>query len=252
MSQPINVLSVNVRLTEGGAAKVMLSIHDYLITQGVKSRLAYGYGQKGKESPEESKLDALMLSNQFRAASNLFFHNAIGIDLINPSQEKKSRFQGLVEESDLIHLHAIHSYFWRFDDLFELLGESNKPVVWTMHDSWILTGRCAFNDDCRKWETGCGGCPSKNFYPASIFDFSGPQWKEKRNAVSTLEKRGKLSLVSVSEWLAKDLSLGGFGEVAIIRNGTDSKFWQACLDLKKEKIQRAGLLFLNRDLKRQL
>ena len=250
MTQIKEVLSLNVRLTEGGAAQVMLSIHEQLLKFGIISSLGYGYGPHGSASPKESEYSAQRTTGKIRMATNLITHQALGIDFLSPSAKDIKRFAKVLDRADVIHLHAIHSFYWNFENLLKLISESGTPVVWTMHDSWILTGRCAIPGDCRKWLEGCGKCPSKSTYPATKIDLSKQQWQSKRDAIARLRETNKLVLVSVSDWLAHDLESAGFSDVKVIKNGSDSEFWEASKFHDRQPAQdRKGMVFINRDLR---
>ena len=41
---------------------------------------------------------------------------------------------------DIIHIHNLHGYYINYQELFKYLKEANKPVVWTFHDFWPITG----------------------------------------------------------------------------------------------------------------
>src|ERR1035437_7742927 len=58
-------------------------------------------------------------------------------------------------EFDVLHLHFVAN---RFLDLHELT-KINKPIVWTLHDSWAFTGICHFTYDCDNYTHKCGNCP---------------------------------------------------------------------------------------------
>jgi putative colanic acid biosynthesis glycosyltransferase len=244
------ILSINVRLTEGGAAQVMLSIHQQLLKLGISSNVGYGYGPHGGVSPQESEYSAQRLTGKFRMATNFITHQSVGIDLVSPSAKDIKRFREILNRADVLHLHAVHSYFWNFEELLEVISESETPVVWTMHDSWLLTGRCAIPGNCKKWLEGCGKCPSKSTYPPTKIDLSKQQWKSKRDALRRLRETNKLVLVSVSDWLARDLELAGFEDVRVIRNGSDIDFWEASNHLNQASTAaRKGMVFINRDLR---
>jgi putative colanic acid biosynthesis glycosyltransferase len=243
-----NVLSLNVRLSEGGAARVMLSIHDYLIRESIESKLAYGYGPHGGTSAEEFDTQALRLTSKTRTAINLASHGLTGAESVSPSKSNIHRFEKLVEEADVVHLHAVHSFFWKFPTLIETLTKSPKKIIWTMHDSWILTGRCAIPGDCSRWKTGCGACPNKDAYPPSRLDFSSKNWGLKRQLFETLSASNQVQLVSVSNWLASDLREAGFQNVVVVNNGLDSQFFDAAISTPSSEI-KYEFLFVNRDLR---
>jgi glycosyltransferase involved in cell wall biosynthesis len=106
---------------------------------------------------------------------------------------KKSYFKS----ADIIHLHLIHN-FTNFSILSLPFISKLKPVVWTLHDLWPLTGGCEHSFDCRKWENGCSfPCP----YPraTSIFKKTAPHfhWKLKKY----LYGKSNITLVVSSDWM---------------------------------------------------
>ena len=45
----------------------------------------------------------------------------------------------------MVHLHWINNGFLRIEDI----GKINKPVVWSLHDSWAFTGGCHLPYNCK-------------------------------------------------------------------------------------------------------
>ena len=88
-----------------------------------------------------------------------------------------------------------------------------KPVVWTLHDSWLLSGRCAFSGQCEGYLRGCTNCPHPNYYPTC--------WVDK--AHSMFHKRRSLpldccQLVVPSKSMCDRFSSAGFPSPTIIPN----------------------------------
>ena len=107
--------------------------------------------------------------------------------------------------------------------LFRYLKESEKPVVWTLHDCWSFTGHCAHFDrcGCDRWQTGCYTCPQKGSYPASVLaDASKKNYAQKKALFTSLQN---LTLVTPSQWLAALVKESYFKHhsVQVIRNGID-------------------------------
>jgi glycosyltransferase involved in cell wall biosynthesis len=70
----------------------------------------------------------------------------------------RSLFSSKVYKSaDLVHLQIVHDGTLDFESVSRILKE--KPVVWTWHDPWILTGHCIYPMDCPRFQKGCGECP---------------------------------------------------------------------------------------------
>jgi glycosyltransferase involved in cell wall biosynthesis len=63
----------------------------------------------------------------------------------------------LVKEADIIHLHWINQGFLSLNNIRKLI-ESGKPVVWTMHDMWPITGICHHAWRCEAYVDSCGSC----------------------------------------------------------------------------------------------
>ena len=86
---------------------------------------------------------------------------------------------------DIIHLHNLHGYYINVEILFDFLKKYKKPVIWTLHDCWSVTGHCVHFDyiGCDKWKKGCNKCIQKKEYPTSVFfDNSAENYKRKKAA----------------------------------------------------------------------
>lgn len=124
---------------------------------------------------------------------------------------------------DLIHIHNVHGYFMNVELVLEYAYSHNIPVIYTMHDCWTFTGRCAYFDNvnCDKWKTGCGNCKYKNGYPKSrLFDISKSQWLRKKRLFTD----HGITFVAPSQWL-KNYTVDSFlnkEKVLVINNGIDT------------------------------
>jgi len=220
----MKVLQINVRLQEGGAARIALDLHSQLLTSGVESRFAYGWGEKGgKSSAEASIPHSFQVGQQIQVASNMLLHEIAGIDYVPPVGAGRKRLIDAIHWADVVHMHAIHSYFLPFSWLVKELMTAGKPVVWTAHDYWMLTGRCAFTEGCEGWRKSCGFCPTQKNYPSSYLDFSAMQLKAKRRLLAELGSR--LYIVAPSEFVAQAIREGLPNvDVRVIPNWIDSEF----------------------------
>lgn len=228
----MRILHVNVRPQEGGAARIALDLHRQLLNAGVESRFAYGWGEKGGKSSAESSVPySFQVGQQIQVASNMLLHEVAGIDCVPPVGAGRQRLIEAIHWADVVHLHVIHSYFLPFGWLVKELIRAGKPVVWTAHDYWILTGRCAFTEGCEGWRKGCGSCPTQKNYPPAYFDFSAAQFKAKRQLLAELGSR--LHVVSPSEFVAQAIRDGLPNvNVRVIPNWVDSEFEASLQDVK--------------------
>ena len=129
---------------------------------------------------------------------------------------------------DIVHLHNIHGYYLNYPILFAFLSQYNKPVVWTLHDCWPITGHCAYFTyaQCEKWKIDCNFCEHTYTYPRSYFACrSKKNLAQKKESFCSLEK---LTIVPVSMWLEDIIHKSYLAKypVRMIYNGIDiEKFW---------------------------
>ncbi len=61
------------------------------------------------------------------------------------------------KQADLVHLHLVDPNFLTLKTLKRISEE--KPLVWTWHDPWALTGHCVYPGNCKEWINSCKVCP---------------------------------------------------------------------------------------------
>ena len=146
-----------------------------------------------------------------------------GSDGFHSKLATKSLLKWLDEiKPDLFHFHNIHGCYCNLPLLVDYASKHNIPIVYTMHDTWTFTGRCAIlHSNCNKWLFGCGHCPAKGQYPkARLFDTSAKQWKLKREILT-----GKgITFVTPSKWLARFAKQSYLvnEDIRVINNGIDT------------------------------
>jgi len=94
---------------------------------------------------------------------------------------------------DIIHLHWLGEGFLRLENL----ARFERPIVWTLHDSWAFTGGCHIPFDCLKYREKCGCCPTLGSNCQS--DLSRWVWRRKDRIFRKLD----LTVVAPSHWLAR-------------------------------------------------
>lgn len=131
-------------------------------------------------------------------------------------------------DPDIIHLHNIHGYYINFPMMMNFLKNWGKPVIWTLHDCWSMTGHCAYFEaiDCDRWLSTCHDCPGLKTYPASTFsDHSRKNFLEKKHYFNSLPN---LTIVTPSKWLADIAKKSFLGNNPIINiyNGINHEIFQ--------------------------
>jgi hypothetical protein len=196
----MKILIINANENNGGAAKAANRLYCGLLHEGID---AY-YLVDNKISDDfrilssERKIDKLkkIFRQQYEhlrvrlykyrtrtifSLNNTFFNSGLikQINMINP---------------DIVHFHWVNGGMINIKDLLKI----KKPIVWTMHDSWLFTGGCHLPYECRKFESECKKCPVLGSDKNN--DLSNKVFNIKKKIFSKL----KLNIVTPSNWLANN------------------------------------------------
>jgi len=229
----MQIVHINVRLSEGGAAGVALDLHNRSLQAGIESQFFYGYGSGARPSAYEANVaGSSHLGRRSSVVLNYAIHRLCGMEFICPAAEEAGHLRDAVRNADVVHLHAIHSFFAPFGWLAGVLQEA-RQIVWTCHDFWPITGRCAFLEGCEGWKSGCGGCPTGSNYPPSILDFSAYTFRMRRELIGRQLER--IVFVAPSRFVAEQYRQAFPGaRVEVIYNGVDAVLERALADVKSE------------------
>ena len=123
---------------------------------------------------------------------------------------------------DIIHIHNLHDGFINLSMLFKYIKKNDIKVIWTLHDCWSFTGRCAYYTmaGCNRWKEGCHDCPQKDCYPERYVDRTKKMWKLKKKWFLGVKN---LTIVTPSAWLKGEVEKSFMSEypVKVINNGID-------------------------------
>jgi len=117
-------------------------------------------------------------------------------------------------DPDIVHLHWICEGFLQV----ETLADFNRPIVWTLHDMWAMTGGCHYSGDCNRYRDRCGSCPKLG--SSMEADLSRLTWIRKKRAWEDVD----LTIVTPSRWLAQcahSSTLLGHFPIEVIPYGID-------------------------------
>ncbi|AXY02113.1 hypothetical protein D1115_14125 [Vibrio alfacsensis] len=84
---------------------------------------------------------------------------------------------------DIVHLHWVNAGLLSVEDIQKI----EKPIVWTLHDSWAFTGGChLIADGCKLYQEpeGCNNCPKIGTAYISGVDISSRNFKRKKSVYS--------------------------------------------------------------------
>lgn len=223
--QRIKVLSVCSSDAKGGAARAAYRIHQGVKNLGVESRMFVK--EKKSEDADVILLDEYVPKNPLYKVFDWARNKCMNMmqrarwnryskrDDSYMSDLRGSDLHGALQklDYDVLHLHWINL---RFIPLKVL--PHNKPIVWTLHDSWPFCGVCHYFFECEKYQSQCGRCPSLR--SDDVKDLSYRIWRKKAEIYKDLD----LHVVSPSQWLAdcaKQSSLLGKFPVEVIPNCLD-------------------------------
>ena len=215
----MKILIINSVCGIRSTGKICTDLATGLVRDGHEVKIAYG-----RESvPEKYQKYAVRIGNDIDVKLHALksrFWDASGFG----SKRATKEFIRWVKEydPDIIHIHNLHGYYINIKVLFEYLRESNKPVIWTLHDCWSFTGHCSnfISKNCSKWESGCHSCVNTHAYPKSIMDRSKQNYFVKKQLFTALSN---LTIVTPSQWLADLVNRSYLKKfpILVINNGID-------------------------------
>lgn len=203
----MNILHINTQDNVGGAARAMYRLHKGLQWSGHMSQLLVGH--QTRLEPDIGSINRQ--AGPFRTAADKML-DRIGLQLERWWGIDKWSYRNswhipqtpFFRQADVINLHNLHGGYLNLRVLPELAR--HKPMVWTLHDMWALTGHCAYSYDCERWRSGCYDCPllkepgRQTIEPKPTpTDRTRRTWSMKRG----LYERSPLYIVTPSKWLQK-------------------------------------------------
>ena len=223
--KPLKVLSVCTSDAGGGAPRAAYRIHQGVRELGVDSRMFVK--DKRNSDPTVVPLDEFIPKNPLykafdwtrNKAKNKLQHfrwnRYPNRENVFMSDMRSTDLHGALQklDYDVLHLHWINQRFIPLEDL-----PKDKPIVWTLHDSWPFCGICHYFFECEKYKSQCGCCTFLGSDDEN--DLSHKVWKKKAEIYKNLD----IHIVSPSRWLAdcaKQSSLLRGFPVTVIPNCLD-------------------------------
>lgn len=156
------ILIINKSDSTGGAAVVSRRLMEALRAEGADARMLVV--EKLTDSPfvevaappEKEMIPFLAERLKIFLANGLSRKTLFKIDTASdglPLWEHP-----LVKGADLVLLNWVNQGMLSLRGVRRIL-EMGKPVAWTMHDMWCMTGVCHHAAECRGFEKECGCCP---------------------------------------------------------------------------------------------
>ena len=234
----MRVLQISAFCGQGAPGKIMLGIHNVLENQGHQSIIAWGRATSAPDTVPTIQIGRKI--DYYAHALYTRLTDKCGFGSVRATHAFLKKLEEL--QPDLVQLHMLHGYFINLELLFNYLKEQEIPVVWTLHDSWVITGHCPCFDmiGCEKWKTGCHDCPQRSHHPSSWFvDNSEWNWHKKRELFTSLKN---LTIIAPSNWMADIVSESFLKDfpIQVIHNGINSQVFRPTSSNVKNRIGTDG------------
>ncbi len=194
----MRVLIINTSERTGGAAIAASRLMEALKNSGIKAKMLVRDKQTDQVTVVALKKSwrqiwqfvweriVIWIANRFKK------HNLFAVDIANTGTDITSLPE--FRQADVIHLHWVNQGLLSLKDLRKIFL-SGKPVVWTMHDMWPVTGICHHAGDCTHYQAQCHDCPL--LYRGHRHDLSYKTFVKKQQ----LYKDANITFVACSRWL---------------------------------------------------
>jgi len=195
----MKILIVNTSERSGGAAVAANRLLHGLLKQGIEAKMLVCKRQSDNPHVVSLLGNVRYTLNFLLERGAIFFQNhfskkqLFAVSIANFGGD--ITHLNVYKEADIIHLHWINQGMLSLKNL-EAVKESGKPVVWTMHDMWPLTGICHHAYGCERFTVSCGKCPF--LQSSNEKDLSNKVFVKKKQ----LFNQWPVAMVAVSSWLA--------------------------------------------------
>ena len=105
----------------------------------------------------------------------------------------------LIADADAVLLNWVNQGMLSLKGLEKIL-RLGRPVIWTMHDMWCMTGICHHAGQCNHFKGECGNCPLLGKKSRGK-DLSHKVWWRKFKIFTQKPLMQKMAFVAVSSWL---------------------------------------------------
>lgn len=199
----MKILHVNATDLEGGAARAAYRLHCSLLAEGANSQMlvqsktsddftVIGPSTKIQKALAKLRpvLDLFPVRKYKRRTKTLFSPAWLPFSCV------VDRINEL--DPDVVHLHWVAGGMMRIEDISRI----KAPVVWSLHDMWVFTGGCHYDEQCGAFRLQCGNC--KVLQSKTSKDLSRRVYNRKQR---TFEEKKNITLIGLSRWLADQASV---------------------------------------------
>lgn len=186
------LLQINITANWGSTGKIAEQIGVLAQAQGWECYMAYG------RAHNPSALQCFRVGSDLEVKGHYLLSRFLDAEGRGSWRATRQLIKKIDEiKPDVIHLHNIHGHYLNYAMLVGHINKRGIPVVWTLHDAWIITGHCYLfgGTGCEKWKQECHQCPMAGKYS---LDRSRQNFRKKKQVFTSLRQ---VELVTVSDWL---------------------------------------------------
>lgn len=236
----MKILLLTTTTQGGGAAHAALRLYTALRQGGHQVRLLSLWGDggadEGRQELTHTKLDRLR-AHSYKALerAELLYHlrgergNLWRLSTANWGYDLAQH--PWVQWADVLHIHWVQHGMLSLRGV-ERLVASGKPICWTLHDLWAVTGLCHLPlllhhtkaEVCPRFSLGCGACPLLGSAQTSDISLS-----LRRRKQALLQPNVHLLCVSSAErqLLETAVDTSGLGGIYLTPPPLDVEQWSA-------------------------
>lgn len=192
---PIKVLHYSSYDIHYGAAIAAHRLHKALQKAGIESKMVVQNKTSDEKSiigPGNNVEKALGLVRPFIDRFPLVFRAAPKNFSTGWASGRYTKYIE-IENPDLVNLHWVNGGFISVKNLRRI----QKPIIWTLHDSWPFTGGCHVPFECKRYTEACGMCPQIS--SSTTRDITYRLLKKKIKYWDSLN----ITIVTPSKWLGE-------------------------------------------------
>ena len=194
----MKILIVNTSDIQGGAARAAYRLHQALLASGIDSQMLV----QSKKSDDYTVIS--LVNSKFQKGINLLrpsidqipvkFYKNRTKTLFSPSWIGFNNIVDKINEiaPDIVHLHWICGGMIKIEEITKI----KVPIVWSLHDMWVFTGGCHYDEECGRYEKECDRCTVLGSNNAN--DLSRKTFKRKQKAFNTKQD---ITIIGLSKWL---------------------------------------------------
>ena len=219
----MRVLFINSVVDYGSTGKIVRDLANGLKLEGHEVLIAYGRHEAKVDEDTYSIVDKTSTMGHVFLSRFLGRH---GIHSTNATKKLINRIESF--KPDVINLHNLHGYYLNVPMLLKYLQSYNGKILWTLHDTWLISGSSAYFDfhGCKVWDEGCVECNSTKDYPRADFikrQRANFEWKKE-----LIPKLNNLSFITPSLWLKNVLGTTFLKKVPchVVNNGIDTEIFK--------------------------